>query len=151
MRKQFLILGFAFVLLVVSLSACGGVSTPNNTNASSSTGSSVTPTPTKALTWKTTHTFTGNGTQKTAIFTAPDDWKINYTCTFQNIGGVTADGALVVTVYGSDNSVLDLAVNATCKNGTAKTTGSTEEHQGGQVYLSVDGTGDWTIQVQELK
>jgi hypothetical protein len=29
--------------------------------------------------------------------------------------------------------------------------GETEEHQGGQVYLDITGTGDWTIEVQELK
>jgi len=37
------------------------------------------------------------------------------------------------------------------KNGTAKTTGQTEEHQGGKVYLDINITGDWIIQVQELK
>jgi hypothetical protein len=97
-------------------------------------------------------TITGNGSKKTAIFTAPDDWKILYSCTYQNIGGVTGDGALSVSVYGSDGSIIDPgAVDATCKNGVAKTTGETEEHQGGQVYLDVNGTGDWTLLVQELK
>lgn len=64
----------------------------------------------------------------------------------------TADGELAVNVYSSDGTILDtIAVNATCKDGVAKTTGETEEHQGGQVYLDIGGTGDWTIQVQELK
>lgn len=102
--------------------------------------------------WTTVQTITGNGSKKTAIFSAPNDWKILYTCTYQNIDGVTGDGALSVSVYGSDGSIIDPgAINATCKNGVAKTTGETEEHQGGQVYLDVNGTGDWTIQVQELK
>lgn len=154
MSRRFLVPGFVFLILIGSLLACGSstsTSTGTNTGSSSPSSPSVTPTPTKQLKWTTTHTFTGNGTQKTPIFTVGNDWKILYTCTFQNISGVTADGALVVSVYGSDNTVLDLAINATCKNGVKKTTGSTEEHQGGSVYLSMDGTGDWTVQVQELK
>jgi hypothetical protein len=102
--------------------------------------------------WTTVQTITGNGSKKTAIFTVPDDWKILYSCTYQNIDGVTGDGALSVSVYGSDGSIIDPgAIYATCKNGVAKTTGETEEHQGGQVYLDINGTVDWTIQVQELK
>jgi hypothetical protein len=108
--------------------------------------------PTAQAKWSTVQTITGNGSKKTAIFTAPDDWKILYSCTYQNIGGVTADGVLTVMVYGSDGSIIDpSAIIATCKNGVAKTAGETEEHQGGQVYLDVNGTGGWTIQVQELK
>jgi hypothetical protein len=117
---------------------------------------SSTPLPTKAPVqtpkWTTVQTITGNGSKKTAVFTAPNDWKILYSCTYQNIGGVTGDGVLTVSVYGSDGSIIDpAAINATCKNGVAKTTGETEEHQGGQVYLDVNGTGDWTLIVQELK
>jgi hypothetical protein len=103
-------------------------------------------------TWTTVQTFTGNSTTKTAIFTVPDDWKIVYTCTFLSINGITANGVLVVSVFGANGMPLDAAaVNATCKNGVAKTTGETEEHQGGQVYLNITGTGDWTVQIQELK
>lgn len=108
--------------------------------------------PTQALQWTTVQTITGNGSKKTAIFTAPGDWKIVWSCIGQNIDGVTADGLLAVNVYNADGSIADpVAVYATCKAGQTKTTGETEEHQGGQVYLSVNGTGDWTIQIQELK
>jgi hypothetical protein len=103
-------------------------------------------------TWTTTHTFTGNGIQKTANFTAPDDWKILYSCAAQAVGdGTYVDGVLGVIVTGTDNTPIDVAVNATCKAGSAKTTGQTEEHQGGQVYLDINATGDWTVQIQELK
>jgi hypothetical protein len=112
----------------------------------------ITPTPTHTPIWTTTHTYTGNGAKKTATFTVPDDWKILYTCTYQKIDTVTADGALSVSVYGSDASIIDpAAVDVTCKNGVAKTKGETEEHQSGTVYLDINGTGDWTIQVQELE
>ncbi len=108
--------------------------------------------PTTSGTWTTVQTFTGNGTRKTAVFTVPDNWKIVYTCTYLSINGITANGVLVVSVFGADGTPLDAAaVNATCKKGVTKTTGETEEHQGGQVYLNITGTGDWTIQIQELK
>ena len=68
------------------------------------------------------------------------------------IAGTATDGVLSVSVYGSDASILDpAAVNATCKSGAALTKGETEEHQSGSVYLDINGTGDWTVQVQELK
>ncbi len=106
----------------------------------------ATPTPVHTPAWTTTHTFTGNGPKNTPIFSVPDDWKILYTCTYQ-LGG-QVDGVLTVEVYGADNSLLDVAINATCHD--AHSTGETEEHQGGQVYLKMNSTGEWTVQVQEM-
>ena len=103
-------------------------------------------TPAPAPKWTTVQTITGNGAKKTAIFTVPDDWKILWSCTGGDYGGY-----LGVTVYDSNAGYVDGAVNSTCKTGQAPTTGETEEHQGGQVYLDVNGTGDWSLQVQELK
>jgi hypothetical protein len=155
-----IVLGVA-ALLVCSCIGFAAVSASQQQNTSitspvdTSSASNPTSAPTQAPaqgTWTPTHTFTGNGTKKTEIFTVSNDWKILYTCTFQDIGGVTADGALALTVYGADNSIIDpAAVDATCKQGVAMTKGETEEHQGGQVYLSITGTGDWTITIQELK
>ncbi len=158
-----IVLGVAGVLLcscigfaAVSASqqkATSTITAPADTQ-NATTGATQAPTqvPTHPTTWTTTHTFQGNGTKKTAIFTVGDDWKILYACTFQNIDGVTADGVFTVSVYGADNSVIDPgAVDVTCKKGVQTTSGETEEHQGGQVYLDIGGTGDWTVQVQELK
>ncbi len=105
-------------------------------------------TPPPAPKWTTTHTFSGNGSKKTAIFSVPDDWKIVYTCTHQEMG---VEGVLGVVVYTSDNTIVDVAVNATCKPDVDLTKGETEEHQGGDIYLSIDGTGDWTVAIQEMK
>lgn len=140
-------------LLIVLLAACGSDTTSSSGTSPTQAPSSPTATakPTQPPKWTTVQMFKGNGTQKTAIFSVPDDWKILYSCTFQNISGITADGVLTVAVYGKDNTPLDVAVNATCKNGVAHTTGQTEEHMGGQVYLSIDSTGDWSLQVQVLK
>jgi hypothetical protein len=140
-RLWFIIGGVVLVFIVIGVIA-------------SQAGNSRQPSaqPTHALQWTSVQTITGNGSKKTAIFTAPGDWKIVWSCIGQNIDGVTADGLLAVIVYNADGSIADPgAVDATCKAGQTKTTGETEEHQGGQVYLSVNGTGDWTIQIQELK
>lgn len=172
-KKKFRLPVWAWIIIAIFvLGAIGSMfnrapdtTTPGTTSSTttSSTSAAPTDTPTPAATptpsptphplaWTTVQTFTGNGTRKTAILTVPDDWKILYSCTFQNEGGVTDDGLLSVAVYNADGSVADgSAVFATCKNGVAHTTGETEEHQAGQVYLSVDGTGDWTIQIQVQK
>ncbi len=156
-------LWIALGIIAVLLFACIGVSVIAFRGASSAVNSvstavaTFTPasgsTPTTAATqaqtgtWTTTHTFKGNGTKKTPIFTVPGDWKILYTCAGFSSG---IAGALTVTVYDSNNNIVDLAINADCKaNGTSS--GETEEHQGGDVYLSVDGTGDWSLKIQELK
>jgi hypothetical protein len=125
---------------------------PANTTQPASTSQQPATQPPKALKWTTVQTITGNGSKKTSIFTEPNDWKIVWSCSGQNINGVTADGLLTVSIYNADGSIAEPgAVNATCKAGQTKTTGETEEHQGGPVYLSIEGTGDWTAQIQELK
>lgn len=92
--------------------------------------------------------FTGTGPQKTEIFTVPNDWKIVWAC-YGIVGGY--EGVLSVGVMGADNSYVDsFAVNANCSGGTT-TSGSTEEHQGGKIYLAMQATGDWTVEVQEPK
>jgi hypothetical protein len=104
--------------------------------------------PTALPGWNITQTFTGTGPQKTAIFTVPNDWKIVWAC-YGIVGGYA--GALSVGVMGADNSYVDsFAVNANCSGGTT-TSGSTEEHQGGKIYLAMQAAGDWTVEVQEPK
>lgn len=144
--KKFLI----FALLALTLAACGETAAPTTTTTGTTptvqATQAPTATPTHALKWTTTQTINGNGAKKTAIFTVPDDWKILWSCTGGDYGGF-----LSVTVYDSNAAYVDGAVNSTCKAGNAPTTGETEEHQGGQIYLDVNGTGDWTLQVQEMK
>jgi hypothetical protein len=49
---------------------------------------------------------------------------------------------------GADNSYIDAsAVNANCPGNTT-TSGSTEEHQGGKIYLAMQAAGDWSVEVQ---
>jgi len=125
-------------------------SQPTTQSTQAPTKAPVTPTPAHTPKWTTVQTFTGNGAKKTAIFTASNDWKILWSC--QGLtDGSGVDGVLYVTVYGSDGTIIDPnAVGATCKYGKV-TSDSTEEHQGGQVYLDINTGLSWTIQVQELK
>jgi hypothetical protein len=107
-----------------------------------------TPTPTQVpKTWQMTHTYNGNGQKKTETITVPGDWKLQWTCdpTSFSIGEYN----LAVTVTATDNTPVDLAVNTICKDGN--TSGETEEHQGGQVFLDVNSEAAWTITIQELK
>jgi hypothetical protein len=140
------------VVLLLALASCGTdtgtTGSPAATQAPTSAPASptATPKPTQAPKWTTVQHFSGNGTKKTQIFSVPDDWKILWSCTGGDYGGV-----LVVTVYDNTNAYIDGAVNATCKAGSTPTTGETEEHQAGSIYLSVDSTGDWSVQVQALK
>jgi hypothetical protein len=98
--------------------------------------------------WTTTHTFTGNGPQKTSTFTVPGDWKLLWRCTPSSFMGGSYN--VQTSVTGSDGTPLDpAAINTICKNGN--TSGSTEEHQGGTVYLDVNSEAAWTLTVQELK
>jgi len=104
--------------------------------------------PTVALKWTTTQSFSGNGSKKTQIFTVPDDWKILWKCDPSSSFGGQYN--VIVGVTGSDGSSIDpAAINTICKAGN--TGDSTEEHQGGQVYLDIESEGSWSIQVQELK
>jgi hypothetical protein len=145
--SRFLVL-FLFVFLLL-LPACGG-STATGSPAPTATQPPSTPTaiptPTQPPKWTTVQRFSGNGIKKTAIFSVPDDWKILYSCIGGDFGGY-----LGVTVYDSHATYVDQAVNAMCKAGSKATTGETEEHQAGSVYLDINGTGDWSLQVQVLK
>jgi hypothetical protein len=91
-------------------------------------------TPTHTPTWVTTQTFTGNGAKKTGFFMVPDNWKLVWKCNPSSSYG--GESNVQVFVYGSDNSLVDLAVNTICKAGN--TGDSTDEHQGGQLYLDVN-------------
>ena len=141
--------------LVVTLAACGNAtatgtnSSPTQAPPSPTATPTATPTP-HAQAWTTVQTFSGNGSKKTSFFQVPDDYKILWSCKESNIDGYVSDGSLDVTVYGTDNSYVDNLFE-TCKVGSKATTGETEEHQGGQIYLSIDGSSPWSIQVQVLK
>ena len=105
------------------------------------------PTPTHALKWTTIASFKGNGSKKTTVFTVPNNWKLVWSCVPSSFSG---SYNLSVDVKGSDGSDVDLgAVNTICAAGN--TGDSTQEYQGGAVYLDVQSEAVWSIQVQVLK
>jgi hypothetical protein len=101
----------------------------------------------KPQSWQVTHTFTGNGAKKTETFAIGDNWKLQWKC---NPASFMGSYNVIVSVTNSDNTPADFAaVNTMCKAGN--TSGETQEHQGGNVFLDVNSEGDWTITIQELK
>lgn len=151
MKKLILVACF----LVVTLAACGTSGTTGTSTSPTQAPPSPTATPKPTATphaqaWTTVQKFSGNGSKKTQIFSVPGDYKILWSCEEVNIGGYTSDGTLDVTVYGTDNSYIDNLFE-TCKVGSKATTGESEEHQGGQIYLAIEGSSPWSIQVQVLK
>ena len=140
------------LVLILALAACGDTGTSSGSGSPTQAPTSApTPTPTpKPTKWTTVQTFSGNGSKKTAFFTVPDDYKILWSCKEINLDGYISEGNLNVTVYGTGNSYID-NLYETCKVGSKATTGETEEHQGGSIYLDIIGSSDWSIQVQVLK
>lgn len=154
-------------IIIGALALCGGIGSfskgfksgmdgTSSADSSSSVSSSTdigndatpTPTPTPARTWQTTHTYSGNGNQKTETFTVGNDWKIQWKC---NPGDSTYGGVFYVSVDNSDTSMQEWdAVSANCKYGK-DTTGETYQHKGGDVYLDVITGIEWAITIQELK
>jgi hypothetical protein len=158
---------FSLLVGVITQSSSAGNGKPSATTSSntssSSNGSSTqptaaptqgatqaptpTPTPTHTPKWTTTQTFTGDGNKQTQIFTVGSDWKILWSCDPSSSYG--GEYNIIVTVYGSDGTLIDLPINTICKTGN--TSDYTEEHQGGSIYLEIDSEGSWKVQVQELQ
>lgn len=143
--KPILLILALSALLFGALIACGEASTTDTSTTTTTTQDTTQPTSPPAH-WVTTHIFSGNGTKKTGIFSAPDDWKILWKC---NPSSFSIPYNVIVEVDNADSSLLDLPVNTTCKPGN--TSDSSEEHQSGSVFLNITSEGDWAIQVQELK
>lgn len=144
-----LVLLLVIIGIIIAATSAGGKSSGSTQDTPTSAPVAQATQPTQApQKWTTTHTFTGNGSKKTGVFTAPDDWKIIWKCDPNSFYGGSYN--VIVDVNGSDGSPIDPgAINTICKAGN--TGDNTEEHQGGQVYLDITSEGAWTITIQELK
>jgi len=139
-----------FGCIGASYAASRGATTTSDASSTTSGTSANAMSPTTAPVqqkWTTTHTIKGTGIKKTETLTLAEDWKLLWTCDPTSFTGGQYN--LIVTVYGADNTPKDVAINAICKAGA--TSGFTEEHSGGAVYLDVNSEGDWTVQLQEQK
>lgn len=148
MKRVYLLFALG-ALLVGTLLACGESSRTTQSTATAPTtqATQAQAKPTAPPKWTTTHTFSGNGSKTTETFSVADTWTIIWTCDATNNYGV--DGELSVIVYDSQNNLLDNPLE-TCKAGVTSK-GTSQEHQGGQVYLKIDGSVPWTITIQELR
>lgn len=160
-KALWFILGIMGVVVLCSALANAGKgnTTPETTTSPANTTNDIggdatvaptpTPTPTPVpKTWKTTHTYTGNGNQQTETFAVANDWKIQWKC---NPGNSSVGGVYYVSVYNSDATMRDWnVVSADCKP-WQDTTGETNQHTGGKVYLDIITGIEWSITVQELK
>jgi len=141
-------IGFAAISAAQQKTTTAITAPADTQNATTGATQAPTQVPTNPPTWTTTHTFNGNGTKKTEIFTVGDDWKIIWTCNPSSFYGGQYN--IIVMVTGSDGSIVDpTAVNTICKAGNVGD--MTEEHQGGSVYLDIESEGAWNITIQELK
>lgn len=140
-KRRWLLIAFILVFLAIVLIGLA-LATANAPKPAGPTSTGV------QQTWQVTHTFGGNGIKKTAVFTVPDDWKIDWTCNPSSF--YSEQYNVIVSVMAPDGSPVDMAaINSICRAGN--TGGTTEEHQGGQVYLDVNSEALWVVQVEELK
>ncbi len=116
-------------------------STPTSTTTSTASG-----------TWTTTNSYTGSGIQQTQTFTVGNVWKILWSCEGPNADGTPTNGVLGVSIHAQGKvPPIGVPVKVTCPAGTTLTSGSVEEHSGGTIYLIIEGIGNWTIEIQQLK
>lgn len=96
--------------------------------------------------WAPRQTFIGSGNQKTPVFHVAANWKIVWSCTPSSF--FSGQYNLLVRVNYADTAPLDVgAIHSICRVGN--TSGTTDEHYGGDVYLTIYSVGSWTIQIQE--
>jgi hypothetical protein len=126
-------------------SATIAVQPPAVTKAVLAPTSAAMPTP-SPLAWGTTHTFTGNGVKKTEIFTVGDNWKIKWSC--DPASAYNGSYNVTITVHNANGTYKDLAINTMCNS--SNTSGETEEHSGGKVYLDIAVGYVWEVTIQEL-
>jgi hypothetical protein len=147
-RWHWLILLFA-ICIIASYSAgySVGASTQSATIVINSTNDNPPPVAAnRATKWITTHTFNGNGPQQTELFTVAKEWKLSWTCTPTK---AAAQYNIITMIYNVDGTIRDQGLNAICNKNT--TSGNTYKHEGGQVYLDIEITGEYMLTVQELK
>ena len=135
---------FAVASFAAHPGATGNNSSGNGSNANTAATSqpAATATATHIPQWTTVQQFSGSTSQKTPLFTVPNEWRIVWKCQKADEFG----GNFIVSVMNADGSPLDFAVVNTQYNDGA----TTYEHQGsGQVYLDVQTYSEqWSIQVQ---
>ena len=171
-RKKLLIGGGigcgVLLVLCMCMGLLGALASQGNTSASSGNTPAATaahkapgtpqptatpkpkPTATPQPKWVVTHTYKGNGIQKTDTFTVNSDhWRIDWSCDPKAYGfeyNLIAD----LTPPGDDFG--DSVVNVICKTSDpSSTSGETNEYTSGTFFLDVNSEGPWVFKIEEYK
>src|SRR6056297_845769 len=85
---------------------------------------------------KVIKTYSGSGGQTTRPFKVDDEWEIQW----------DAEGMIFqLYLYNENGRMLGVPANQ-----QGEGSGSSYKAQGGEYYLKVNGTGDWTIKIVQL-
>lgn len=85
--------------------------------------------------------LTGNGIKKSRPFSATGPWTLGYD--FNCSGFANGTGNFIVTVFGTDGSLRDIAVNELAARGNSTTQG----YETGQLYLEMNSECSWAVRV----
>jgi len=93
----------------------------------------------------TPQTFSGNGAEKTDVFSVANQWTLTWSCDPSSFIGDSYN--VIISVYNSDGTIHDAAaVNTICSLGNSG--GTTQEYGGGTVYLDINSESTWTINIR---
>ncbi len=153
-------------LVVLSCGCCGTIglvgalnqpkatNTSNITQATATTAatqtSQATATAKPAPKWTVTHTYKGNGIQKTEPFTVnADHWRIAWSC---NPAAYGSSYNLIADLTQPGQDFGDSVVNVICSTSDASSrSGVTAEYTSGTFYLDVNSESSWTFFIEELR
>jgi len=94
---------------------------------------------------QTSHVFTGTGNETTPTFKVPNDWRIVWSC---HPSGTYATYGYAFDIFAFDTHGNGIdAIDSMCAPG--QLSGSSVESLGGNVYLQIDSSGNWTVEVQQ--
>jgi hypothetical protein len=139
--------GLIALLVIIGIAQGGSHSSSPSSTAAVSPSNSATSAPTaKASTApaaaKVLLDKTGSGIGKTAIFTTPSEWEIDYSFDCANFG---QSGNFSITVYDGASQLKDLPANQLALKGSDV---AYEHNLSGPYYLEMNSECDWHVVVK---
>ena len=152
-----------FVIIFVGSAAVSGIHDaivqPSDTAVPQAVAKPIaTSAPTKHVpAWTTTQTFSGHTHGKTPVFNVAPGWRLHWTCTNSTVPS-GATGAVGITAYSPSGKTLSgdaddpTVTTGHCPVQDVASAGiSAIQKYGGMMWLDVYITGDWSIDIEELK
>ncbi len=143
-------IGLAGALNQPKATSTGNITQATATQPAATQAPQATATPQPAPKWTVTHTYKGNGIQKTEPFTVnADHWRIAWSC---NPAAYGSSYNLIADLTQPGQDFGDSVVNVICSTSDASSrSGVTAEYTSGTFYLDVDSESSWTFLVEELR